>query len=335
MCSYKTTVQVDGFGALGVHFVHQPSSKEGSVPLLFVHGWPGSYLEVAKILPMLTEGGDGPWFHVVAPSLPNFGFSDGVADRAFSIPHYAQAMHKVMLALGYHEYVTQGGDWGSMITRRMAIQYPSHCLASHLNFVPVPKPTESTSPLNLVASLGNYTPAERLGMERSEWFRREGYGYNMEQGTKPHTLGFALSDSPIALLAWIYEKLHDWTDAYPWTDDEILVWVSLYVFSTAGPAASVRIYYENMHHQAPLWDSAPGVLVGYSIFPMDVVVPPTAWARAALGKAIVFEARHSHGGHFAAWERPEKLVGDLKTMFGPGGGAESVTRRFALAKAKM
>lgn len=168
-----------------------------------------------------------------------------------------------------------------------------------------------------------YSEFEKTGLARTQWFRQEGSGYNEIQRTKPQTLGYGLADSPVALLAWIYEKLHDWTDDYPWTDDEILTWVSIYYFSTAGPAASTRIYYEVGHatdsSRAALGEYVPHVKLGLAYFPKDLDVPPKSWGRA-LGP-VVFESQHPDGGHFAAHERPEALVDDLNRMFGQGGGA--------------
>ena len=229
--------------------------------------------------------------------------------------------------------VTQGGDWGFIITRLMGVQYPDHCLASHINFVRVQEPPKlSKMPLlYLQHAVQPYSKLERDGRERSAWFANEGFGYNHIQSTKPSTLGFALADSPVALLAWLYEKLHDWTDGYPWTDDEVLTWVSIYHFSTAGPAASVRIYYEAKHADveqvARGVEYVEGVKLGYSMFPKDLVVPPRTWGRT-LGP-VVFEKMHDNGGHFAAHERPEELVEDMRSMFGKNGGANDVTRRFA------
>lgn len=326
---FTTTISVDGFGDIPLHFVHKRASAPNSIPLLFCHGWPGSFLEVIKILPLLTAPSSfKPSFHVVAPSLPNFGFSGKVNKPGFAPPQYSEVCHKLMLQLGYDKYATQGGDWGYIITRLLGKLYPEHVLASHFNFLHIPdKPTASSSgtPGHVLADLDQpHTEEEKRGFERTRWFQKRGYGYNLEQSTRPHTLGFALADSPVALLAWIYEKLHDWTDDYPWTDDEVLTWVGLYAFSTAGADASVRIYYENVT-QAPAdpvlrdanryWAPVP---LGVSIFPYDLVLPPTSWAHT-LGP-VVFAKRHADGGHFAAYERPEKLVEDLQTMFGEGGG---------------
>lgn len=331
LSQFTTTISVDGFDDIDVHFVHHKSDRPDSIPLLFSHGWPGSFYEAAKLLPYLTSPSspDQPSFHVVVPSLPNFGFSGRVTKPGFGPNQYAETCHKLMLQLGYDKYVTQGGDWGFIITRRMGIQYPTHVLASHLNFVRVSKPPglAETPGQYLKHAVLPYSKAEREGLERSRWFQKEGFGYNLEQSTRPHTLGLGLADSPVALLAWVYEKLHDWTDSYAWTDDEVLTWISIYAFSTAGPDSSVRIYYEAKKKEA----LAPGyayfakVPLGLSYFPKDLVVPPNTWGRT-LGP-VVFEKRHEDGGHFAAHERPEKLADDLRTMFGKGGGAEAVVKK--------
>ena len=153
-----------------------------------------------------------------------------------------------MLQLGYNEYVTQGGDWGFLITRAIGYFYPQHCKASHINMIVAEPPKFSKHPvLALQHAVTPYSEKDKAGFKRTEWFAKEGRGYFMEQATKPQTLAYALNDSPVALLAWIYEKLHDWTDSYPWTDEEILTWVSIYQFSRAGPGAAHRIYYEVGH----------------------------------------------------------------------------------------
>ncbi|KAK1566304.1 epoxide hydrolase [Colletotrichum navitas] len=326
---FTTTISVDGFGDLEIHFLHQKSKQPGAVPLLFAHGWPGSFLEVLKILPLLTTEKNGLSFDVVAPSLPNFGFSEGPQKPGFRLPQYAEVMHKVMLKLGYEQYVTQGGDWGFSITRFMGLLYPDHVLASHINMVSASPPSLSKNPWQYLKSLVPYTEKEKKGIERSRWFRQEGFGYNLEQATKPSTLGLAWADSPVALLSWILEKLHDWTDSYPWTDDEILTWISIYQFSRAGPEASARIYYEVKHPVRPTepmkW--IPRVKLGVSIFPMDLFVPPMSHAKT-LGP-VVFAVTHGDGGHFAAHERPEILVKDLREMFSKGGGAHDVAEKLS------
>ncbi|KAM0494222.1 hypothetical protein ACHAP6_007681 [Verticillium nonalfalfae] len=347
---FKTVVAVDGFGDIGVRFVYQESQAQDAIPLLFCHGWPGSFIEVVKILPLLTSADADVSFHVVAPSLPNFGFSDGVGKPGFGLAQYAEAMHRIMLKLGYDQYgrshlgdggtmavktvtdspaVTQGGDWGFGITRMVGRQYPEHCLASHLNHVYCKPPELLKNPLLYLQS---QLPSSALDLERkarTDWFLDQGSAYNMMHSTRPSTLGFALADSPISLLAWIYEKLVEWTDAYDWSDDEVLTWVGLYWFSTAGPDASTRIYKEAQGRQVKNKEAhleyAPEVKLGMSMVPKDLMLFPSSWQRT-LGP-VVFERWHTEGGHFAAWERPELLVEDITTMFGEGGGASDVARK--------
>ncbi|KAI4751079.1 alpha/beta-hydrolase, partial [Aureobasidium sp. EXF-8846] len=175
--NFKTNVNVDGFGDIELHFLHQQSPAPDAVPLLFVHGWPGSYVEVTKMLHLLERNANGVSFHVVAPSLPNFGWSA----------------------------VTQGGDWGMYITRSIGLLYPESCLASHINMVRASPPKFSKNPLlALQHAVTPYTEDEMQGRSRSDWFANEGSGYRMIQSTKPQTVGYALADSPVALLAWIY-----------------------------------------------------------------------------------------------------------------------------------
>ena len=289
---------------------------------------PGNFLEVEKLLPLLNGGGEtSPAFHIVAPSLPNFGFSDGVKRRGFGLCQYAETFHKLMQKLGYTDYVTQGGDWGCMITRTMGFLYPQHCKASHINMVRGGKPGWTSHPiLALQHATTSYSARDLDGFARTKWFVEEGSGYRFEQETKPQTLGYALADSPVGLLAWIYEKLHDWTDDYPWSDDEILTWVSIYWFSTAGPAASLRIYYEAVNakgmHRIRTQQWVPHVKLGLAHFPKEISVVPKTWGRT-MGP-VVFESENASGGHFAAHEKPECIARDLQQMFGKGGGAYGV-----------
>ncbi|OQV00965.1 hypothetical protein CLAIMM_06395 [Cladophialophora immunda] len=330
---FVTTIQCDGYEPLNIHFLHKKSSAKGAIPLLFVHGWPGNFLEATKIIDALSTQTQGQVsFHVVAPSLPSFGFSEGTKKRGFAVEQYAETQHKLMVRLGYDQYVTQGGDWGYYICRALSALYPRQCKATHFNMDVGTRPTLFTHPVLFVSSLfRRLSKREKQGVSRTEWFDQEGFGYNLLQSTKPQTIGYALTDSPVALLAWIYEKLHDWTDAYPWTDEEICTWLSIYYFSTAGPAASCRIYYE-MGRSGP-WGTrltrdelrayqSNGVKVGISHFPRDIHVLPSPWTRT-VGE-VVFEREHEKGGHFAAWERPEDIVGDVWEMFGRGGGAYGV-----------
>lgn len=299
---------------------------------------PGSFNEMAKLLPLLSaHSASEPAFHIVAPSLPNFGFSQGVTKRNFALAQYAETCHKLMARLGYTEYVTQGGDWGFYITRAIAGLYPNSCKATHINTIRAQKPTWSQNPLaTLVHTFTPYSSQEKRNVERRTWFEQEGRGYLTLQATKSQTLSYALDDSPVALLAWIYEKLHDWTDAYPWTHSEILEWVSIYYFSRAGAGRAHQIYYEVTHapksrfsHPDVLFGQADagkyignGVKLGLMYNPMELNVPPKAWCRT-LGD-VVYESENPKGGHFIAYEIPEAVVKDLQCMFGKGGGAFEV-----------
>jgi len=331
---FTRDIAVDGFGTLNIHYVHKRSALETAIPLLFVHGWPGSFIEARKITPLLTAvQPDRPSFHVVALSLPGYGFSEGPTKKGFRVAQYAEVCNKLMLALGYNEYVTQGGDWGSMITRKVAAVYGGpHSKAWHTNFPTVAPPEFSLNPLRLLTSLSMVfqllwlsTP-EWAGLRRSQDVQRTGLGYLRLQTTKPQTPGYALTDSPVGLLAWIYEKLVAWTDGYPWDDDEVLTWISIYWFSRATPAASLRIYYEVASEGALLPSVHDAVLptipLGFSFFPGELVNLPRSWLRRTGN--VVFESEHTMGGHFAAHETPELLVGDLRKMFGKGGPAYGV-----------
>ncbi|EGO03311.1 hypothetical protein SERLA73DRAFT_174750 [Serpula lacrymans var. lacrymans S7.3] len=323
---YTRDIDVEGHGSLNIHYVHQKSEVVDAIPLLFVHGWPGSFLEIRKILPLLTKASpDHPSFHVVALSLPGYGFSEAPRKQGFSGRQYAEVGNNLMLALGYNEYVTQGGDWGFWVTRKIAIFYGGkHSKAWHTNF-PVGRPPQLLrNPLAFLSYLVKpLTSAEKAGLARTKWFKESGFGYNEEQSTQPQTLGYGLTDSPAGLLAWIYEKLVNWTDSYKWDDDEVLTWMSIYWFSRAGPAASLRIYFEARNEdEGRFVESAPTIPMGLSFFPRELLSLPRAWTRLT-GNAV-FEAEHDSGGHFAAHERPDELVGDVRKMFGKGGPAYGV-----------
>lgn len=320
--NYKIPIHVEGFGDLNIHFIHEPHAKKDAIPLLFVHGWPGSFLEALKIKRLLAESpSSAPDFHFVALSLPNFGFSDGVKKPGFGLSQYAEVCNKLMLSLGYNKYATQAGDWGYWITRATGFKYPDHCLASHYNMPMAQAPRWSQNPLlALQHAITPLSQFELRGQERSEWFANNSRGYNYLQSTRPQTLGYSLADSPIGLLSWIYEKLHDWTDNYPWTDQELITFASVYYFSTAGPAAPQRIYYEVGHEKdqkytyQAMFEWMPQVKLGLAFNPKELENSPKLHGRS-LGN-VVYEVENEHGGHFYAHEHPEWLVRDLHKMFG-------------------
>ncbi|PQE07181.1 Epoxide hydrolase protein [Rutstroemia sp. NJR-2017a BVV2] len=359
---FKTMVEVDGFGELDMHFLHQKSNVPGAIPLLLWNSGPGSFLEVTHLLPLLKDSVDGPSFHRVYrkedsepgdirycgafspklwlqlrhvkgtylthPLVLLKGEPTNTSKKGFAIPHYAASLHKIMLALGYNEYVTQGGDWGFFITRALAHLYPTHVKALHTNWPYAPFPSIKSSPLLAAVSmikhgLGFYTTREASDIARAkETAKGQETGYLPLLSTKPLTLSFSLNDSPVGLLAFIYEKLACWTDVYEWTDDEILTWISIYYFSTAGPGAAAYIYKEARDDKVwPLrrfqnWVRQP---LGFRYFPRELASLPKGWL-AGMG-TVVLVGESEKGGHFGAWEFPEDIVEDLKKMFGKGGGA--------------
>jgi len=324
---YTTKVEVAGFGTQEVHFIYQPSAVKNAIPLLFLHGWPGSFIEVTRVLPELVRGGENhPAFHVVAPSLVDFGFSSASKSKAFGIQQQAEAVHQVMLALGYDEYVIQAGDIGSVVSRLLVHTYLTHVKAHHANGTWPAQPTPESHPeLHARMLETQLSPGELAGLARSEWFWKEGSGYFKKQATKPQTVGYFMADSPVGLLAWMLEVFRDWVDEYEWTDDEILTWISIYYFSRAGPAASSYVYYAMEHAEiSPTTVSQrySEVPLGVSRFPRDTLLFPKLWNHT-LGP-IVFEKEHTKGGHFAAWENPQAIIDDLRAMFGRGGGAYGV-----------
>ncbi|KAG5716130.1 Epoxide hydrolase 1 [Termitomyces sp. T112] len=329
---FTRDIPVDGFGSLNIHYVHRRSAVEHAIPLLFVHGWPGCFFEVRKILPLLVDAPqECPSFHVVALSLPGFGFSTAPTKKGFALNQYAEVAHKLMLALGYDQYVTQGGDWGFFITRRMAKLYgPQFIKAWHTNF-PITAPPSHKRPLLLISHLLSYLPflgyteREKAGLARSLDFLTTGSGYFAIQSTRPQTLGYGITDSPVGLLAWIYEKLAaSVEDGKPFTDDEILTWISIYYFSRAGPAASFRIYYEVTKLEglgALATQESTTIPLGHSYFPNEAISLPRSWYKVP---NLIFESEQPSGGHFAAIEEPEALVADLRAMFGKAGPAFGV-----------
>ncbi|GIZ49055.1 hypothetical protein CKM354_001209500 [Cercospora kikuchii] len=334
---YTVPVKVPNFEELEIHFIHQRSKRENAIPLLFIHGWPGSYFEVLKLLPLLTDPEDQntPAFHVVAPSLAGYAWSQYPSRKGFGLKQHAEVLHGVMKACGYESgYVSQGGDWGGFLCRLVSKLYPESVKAVHTNF-PVhqfPKPWKN--PISFVQAMGGIALSSQIrgDLAHTQKYLTEGDGYLKEQDTKPQTLGYGLTDSPVALLAWIYEKLHDWTDSYPWTDDEVCTWISIYAFSREGPSASTRIYYESAH---PVGEGAvsrmdvinmyiPNIPLALAYFPQELARLPKSWAWS--NGPIVQQTTFDVGGHFAAFEVPELLAGDLRKLFGPDGPCEGVVK---------
>ncbi|ETN36567.1 uncharacterized protein HMPREF1541_08845 [Cyphellophora europaea CBS 101466] len=325
---FTTKIPLDDFGTFNVHFIHQRSPVKNAIPLLFVHGWPGSFIEVTKILPLLTQGGkDHPAFHVVAPSLINFGFSDQCTKPGFNVNHHAETCKKLMHQLGYPNFVTQGGDLGYFTTHVMARAYPQHVKAWHVNLAIPEKPTAESHPdLHAQVEAHTLTAREKADMALTAHTGKNLMGYYRIQESKPALISISHTDSPVGLLSWIYDVLHCWSDhrTHAWSDDEILTWVSIYAFSVGGIAASVRIYYEARYMEGTVAAQRGPVEPPFGIahFPVELSAFPRLWYNT-MGK-MVHQREYDKGGHFAAWEQPETLVDDIRIMFGKGGGAEGV-----------
>ncbi|CAE6406770.1 unnamed protein product [Rhizoctonia solani] len=317
---FTAYVESKKHGEQEVHFVHKRSNNPSAVPLIFVHGWPGNFLEVSKMIEELANPKDPkhPSFHVVAPSLPGYVFSQRANTPGMNITGTAYLFDKLMVKLGYKRYVAQGGDWGALVCNALSVYHQETCLAIHTNFA-VSFPTPFKNPIMVLkAILGLYPKDEMAGLKKTQQLEVE-VGYQKIQGTRPQTLAVGLTDSPAGLLAWIGEKLHAWTDSYPWTPEEWITWTMLYWVN--GPAAGLRYYKENSiiepHKDPELWEAFGGsrrspTLFGFSWFPKDIYVFPVEWA--SIGKNNVYSNKHNKGGHFAAWEVPELLVNDIQNF---------------------
>jgi pimeloyl-ACP methyl ester carboxylesterase len=302
---------------LGIHFIHERGRGSRPLPLLITHGWPGSFLEMLKILPLLTDpashgGRETDAFDVVVPSLPGYGFSDPPSVRGVGNQRTADLWAALMSRLGYERFGAQGGDWGAGVSTWLARRHPERLLGIHLNYIPgsYAPSLEATPP----------TAAERAFLEeRQRWLDSEA-AYAHVQITKPQTLGIALNDSPAGLMAWIVEKFRDWGDCggildRRFTRDELLANVTLY-WVTQTAHSSFRFYYESA--RTPLRFEAGERLVppcGVAVFPKEAPSPPREWVER------VYDVRRwtvmPSGGHFAAMEEPQRLAEDIRDFFRP------------------
>ncbi len=307
-----------------IHTVHQRSPEPDALPLLVSHGWPGSIVEFLDVIGPLTDpaahGGDpADAFHVVAPSLPGFAWSGPTTERGWGPHRIGGAFATLMDRLGYDRYGVQGGDWGSIISQHVAGQTPDHVIGCHVNMIPA-------FPTGREDDHADITPTEQQHLDRSAWYDREDRGYFLLQQTRPQTVGVGLHDSPIGLLAWIGEKFHGWTqhDGDPLDvvgRDDLLANVSAYWF-TGTATSSARIYHEFGRDLAAglLPTANRDVPFGVSAFPMELMVGRRRWVEA--DRNVTFWREHDRGGHFAAMERPDDLVADVREFFRPlRGGA--------------
>ena len=310
----QVRVAVDG---LRIHAVHIRGRGPKPLPLVITHGWPGSFVEMVKIVPLLTDpaahgGSADDAFDVVVPSLPGYGFSDRPGARGMNPRRIAGLWVKLMAALGYERFAAQGGDWGSAVSSALGLDHADRVLGIHLNFI-VGRFLLGGS---LATAREDEDTREFLGTLRA-WWDSEG-GYNHEQGTKPQTLGYGLNDSPVGLAAWIVEKFRTWSDCSgdverAFTRDELLTNVMIY-WATETAVSSTRLYFES--REAPLSltpDSRVNVPVAVALFPKEIPMPPRALAER--GYNIKRWTAMPRGGHFAAMEQPELLAEDVKEFF--------------------
>ena len=307
---------VDG---LGIHFIHERGKGPDPMPLVITHGWPGSFFEMYKIIPLLTDpashGGDPEdSFDVVAPSLPGFGFSDHAQEQGMEVGSTAALWEELMTeGLGYSRFAAHGGDIGAGVTSRLGHGHADSVIGIHLTSVTRPTPYLGPEAREL-------SEAEKtLIREREEWQQTEG-GYAHIQGTKPQTLAYGLNDSPAGLAAWIVEKYRTWSDCdgdveRRFTKDELLTTVTIY-WVTESISSSTRMYKENQRYNWTMdRDERIEVPTGVAAFPAEISRPPREWAERSYNLR-----RWTHmpgGGHFAALEEPQLLAEEIRAFFRP------------------
>ena len=306
--------QVDG---LDVHFIHERGKGPNPLPLVITHGWPSTFFEMHKIIPLLADPGahgsdPADAFDVVAPSLPGFGFSDQPTERGMDVQRVAGMWNKLMTEnLGYRRFAVQGGDIGAGVTSRLGNDHAGSVIGIHLTSVNRPTPYLGPGSREL-------TEAEQSHIaQRERWQRDEG-AYNHLQSTKPQTLSYGLNDSPVGLAAWIVEKYRTWSDCggeveRRFTKDELLTNITIYwVTQTIG--SSVRMYYDN---QRGTWEMGKDEQVpapaAVAVFPGEISRPPKEWADRSYNVCRWTEM--ASGGHFAALEEPVLLAEDIRAFF--------------------
>jgi pimeloyl-ACP methyl ester carboxylesterase len=310
--------RIDG---LDIHFIHVKSKHADALPLIMTHGWPGSVLELVKTIGPLTDptahgGSPNDAFHVVIPSMPGYGFSEVPQETGWGPDRIGRAWHVLMRRLGYDRYVSQGGDWGAVVSDKMAAQTPEGLLGIHTNM-------PATVPADIAKALASGDPApaflsedEKAAYEQMNALYTKGAGYALMMVTRPQTLGYALTDSPVGLAAWYYDKFADWTYSggnpeKSLTMDEMLDDISLYWF-TGTATSGARLYWENNANNFNAVDiSIPAAI---TVFPGEIYQAPRSWAEKAYHNLIYYN-RVDRGGHFAAWEEPDLFTSELRAAF--------------------
>ena len=318
---------VTNLNSLDIHFIHVRSKNPNALPLLVTHGWPGSVFEQLKIIGPLTDptaygGRAEDSFDVVIPSIPGYGFSEQPKDIGWNPNRIASAWAELMKRLGYTRYVAQGGDWGSPISSAMARQAPAGLLGIHINLPATIPPDVAT-----VLAGGGPAPAglsekERAAFDSLDTFNKKERAYAVMMGTRPQTIGYGLTDSPIGLAAWLlgHPGFAQWTSSSdpeksP-TKEEVLDNITLY-WLTNSAVSSARLYWENKNSllnaiaQKTAEISLP---VAITVFPGEIYRVPETWARRAYRNLIYFHEADK-GGHFAAWEQPQLFSEEIRAGF--------------------
>ena len=297
-----------------IHFIHVRSPRPNALPLLMVHGWPGSVIEFRKVVDRLADpprdaGEERQAFHLVIPSLPGYGFSGPTRERGWNIERTVRAFAELMRRLGYPRYGAQGGDWGAMITTRLAELDEQHVVGLHTNMPIAPAPEKP----------GDLTGEEARRLKRFEEHMARETGYARIQGTKPQTVGLALNDSPAGLLGWIVEKFRTWSDCdgdpeSVFSRDDLIANVMTY-WVTQTAASAARFYFENHLPEMDVPDRVARVSVptGVARFPRELVLMPRSWLERRYN--IVRWTEMDRGGHFAAMEQPELFAEDVSKFF--------------------
>lgn len=292
-----------------IHFIHEKSKGEKPIPIIITHGWPGSFLEMMKIIPLLTQDSEIT-FDVVVPSMLAYGFSSKPTNEGCHVGFMADLRVKLMSELGYEKFAVQGGDFGAGVSAALAYKYPQNVLGMHLNYIPG----------NYIPDMGgdSFSEDEREYLKsEDEWYFREG-GYSLQQNTKPITLAYGLNDSPMGLCAWIVEKMHGWADCKGsienvFSKDQLLANVALYWF-TETIHSSIRLYGENKKYPLKLGgNNCITIPVGIARFRYEEPFPPRRFIER--GFNIQHWTNFSDGGHFPALEKPFELADDIKTFF--------------------
>ncbi|MCC3158682.1 epoxide hydrolase [Hymenobacter sp. 15J16-1T3B] len=312
---FKT--QIDG---LDIHFIHVRSKHPNALPLLITHGWPGSVLELLGAVGPLTDptayGGTAEdAFDVVIPSLPGYGFSDKPTGPGWDPDHIARAWATLMQRLGYPRYVAQGGDWGAPVSHALARQAPAGLLGIHVS-LPATVPTDVAAQLSGGAAPAGLSPQERAAFDALSTFYQQNRAYSVLMATRPQLIGYALTDSPVGLAAWMY----DYNNGEPerlLSRDQMLDDITLYWLTQTATSAA-RLYWEN-HGRGLVGAGAQRTAeirlpVAVTVFPDEIYRAPESWARRAYPNLLYFHEAEK-GGHFAAWEQPQLYAQELRAAF--------------------